>query len=116
MGNPEILTVTVTTAADGSATAYTSSVVNGVLQNIIYTKTDFAAGVDFTITAETSGLNLWTEENVNASKTVSPTQPTHTQAGAVSTERDITLCHERVKIVIASGGDTKTGTFKIIMI
>lgn len=113
--------VTVTTIADGSATAY-SPVVTGKLSTIRYVKTDFENGVDFTITAEATGETLWTDTNIDASETVAPRQPTHTTAGAASVYAaadgvldHICLANDRVKIVIANGGSTKTGTFHIVM-
>ncbi len=123
MSWPTIHTVSVTTNGSGAATAYTDTAVRGRIVNIIYTKTDFADGVDFTITLEDSAQNLWVDTNINASETVAPRQPTHDSAGDASlyaaagepVEDYIYACHERVKIVIASGGDTKSGTFKIIV-
>lgn len=107
-------TVSLTTDSSGNATGYTSAF-RGRLLNIVYTKDDFAAGVDFAITLEDTGLGLWTESNVNASKTVAPTQLTQDQVGADGTARDYVFNpNERVKIVVASGGDTKSGSFVVI--
>lgn len=114
--------VTVTTASDGTATAY-SPYVSGRLTAIHYVKTDYANGVDFTITSEAVGETLWGENDVNASATRRPRAATHTTAGAASLYASggtavndlIRLSRDRVKIVIASGGDTKTGTFHIVM-
>jgi len=114
--------VSVTTAADGSATAY-SPVVTGKLSQIRYVKTDFTDGVDFTITAEATGETIWTDTNINASETVAPRQPTHDTAGAaalyagagVAVLDKIALANDRVKIVIAAGGNAKTGTFHIVL-
>lgn len=114
--------VAVTTAADGSATAY-SPVVTGKLSQIRYVKTDFADGSTFTITAEATGETLWSEAAVNASATRAPRQATHSAAGAAAlyagggaaVNDKIALANDRVKIVIASGGDTKAGTFHIVM-
>ena len=115
-------TVTVTTIADGSATAY-SPVLSGRLSQIRYVKTDFSNGVDFTITAEATGETLWAEENVNASATRAPRQATCDTAGVASlyaaggepVEDKIVLAADRVKIVIASGGNVTTGTFHIVV-
>ena len=114
--------ISVTTASDGSATAY-SPVVTGLLSQIRYVKTDFADGVDFTITAEATGETLWSELNVNASATKAPRQPSHGTDGAASlyaaagtaVQVPIALANDRVKIVIASGGAAKTGTFHIVL-
>ncbi len=114
--------IAVTTASDGSATAY-SPYFSGFIQDIQYVKTDFADGVDFTITAEAYGRTLWAENDVNAAAIRAPRQPTHTTAGVASlyasggtaVNDKIALSRDRVKVVIASGGATKTGTF-IVMV
>jgi hypothetical protein len=114
--------VSVTTAADGSATAYTPRF-SGELCAIHYVKTDFADGVDFTITSEATGLSLWTDTNINASEVVRPRGATHDTAGAAllyasggTAQADrIALANDRVKIVIAAGGNAKTGVFHILV-
>jgi hypothetical protein len=122
MSYAQRLTVSVTTAADGSATAY-SGVVTGRLSQIRYVKTDFADGSTFTITAEATGETLWTESAVNASATRAPRQATHSTAGAAAlyaaggtaVNDKIALALDRIKIVIASGGNVKTGTFHFVL-
>lgn len=109
--------VTVTTAADGSATAY-SPVVTGAIRAIVYVKTDYDAGVDFTITLEATGQSLWTDTDVNASETVYPVQKGNLGGtGAASTiyETPVHAARDRVKIVIAQGGNAKTGTFHVVV-
>lgn len=114
--------VAVTTAADGSATAY-SPVLTGKLSQIRYVRTDFDNGSTFTITAEATGETLWTEAAVNASATRAPRQATHSTAGVAAlyaaagtaVNDKIAIANDRVKIVIASGGATKSGTFHIVM-
>lgn len=120
---PVRASVSVTTIADGSATAY-SEQIRGQLVLISYVKTDFADGVDFTITNDTTGETLWTESNVNASAVRSVANPSYSTAGVaalyaaggLAVNVPIFLCNDRVKIVIASGGDTKTGTFQIVTV
>lgn len=115
--------VAVTTASDGSATAY-SPTITGMVSQIRYVKTDFADGSTFTITAEATGETIWTETGVNASATRAPRQATHTTAGAASlyaaggtaVNDMIALANDRVKIVIASGGSVKTGTFHVVVV
>jgi len=114
--------VPVTTAADGSATAY-SPYLSGYLTQIVYAKTDYANGVDFTITAEATGETLWTESDVNASVSKSPRAATHSTAGVAAlyaaagtaVNDRIALARDRVKIVLAQGGNAKTGTFHIVV-
>ena len=114
--------ITVTTAADGSATAY-SPTVTGKLSQIRYVKTDYSDGSTFTITSEATGETLWTETAVNASATRAPRQATHSTAGAAAlyaaagtaVNDKIALAADRVKIVIANGGATKTGVFHVVV-
>lgn len=114
--------VTVTTASDGSATAY-SPTISGYLVSIQYVKTDYADGVDFTITGEANGQAIWAESDVNAAVTKAPRLATHTVAGAaalyaaggVAVLDKIALSRDRVKIVLAQGGNAKVGKFVIIV-
>lgn len=112
--------VPVTVDASGDATVY-SPVLSGDLISIRYVKDTFADGVDFTITAEDTGETIWAEENVNASATRYPRAGTASTAGAASLYADtgtavndkIALSQDRVKIVVASGGNATVGTFHI---
>lgn len=117
--------VAVTTASDGSATAYTPYL-SGRLCQINYVKPgsgSFDDGVDFTITAEATGETLWTESNVNASKVCLPRGATHSNAGVAALYASggtavndrLSLGRDRVKIVIASGGNAKAGTFHVVV-
>lgn len=114
--------VTITTDASGDATGYTPAI-TGKINAIVYIKDDYATGVDFIITVEGTAQNVWTEANVNASKTIAPRQATHSEAGVASlyagsgepVEDKITVANDRIKIVIDEGGDTLTGTFHVIM-
>jgi hypothetical protein len=114
--------IAVTTASDGSATAY-SDVCTGKVSTIRYVKTDFDNGSTITITSEATGETIWTETGVNASATRAPRQATHSTAGAAAlyagggaaVNDKIALASDRLKIVIAAGGSVKTGTFHIVM-
>lgn len=114
--------VTVTTASDGSATAYTPYL-SGYIQSIQYVKTDYADGVDFTITAEANGQAIWAESDVNAAVTKAPRLATHTvagvaalyAAGGVAVLDRIAVSRDRIKIVLAQGGNAKTGKFVILV-
>lgn len=106
--------IPVTVDASGDATVYSTKHRARII-GIIYTKDDFANGVDFTITTETSGIGVWTESDVNASKTVYPTLLVQNDVGVDTTQRDyIPLADERLKIVVASGGNATSGTFTLI--
>lgn len=114
--------VTLTTDASGDATGYTG-VLTGPIRTIRYVAGDFAAGVDFTITLESTGESVWAELNVNASATRAPRQATHgvdgvaslyAAAGTAVTDM-IVAARDRVKIVVAAGGNAKTGTFHVVV-
>ncbi len=122
MSFPQVQTVTIVTNASGDGTGYTSTV-RGKIISIAYEKTDYADTVDFTITTEDTAQNVWVEANVTVAKTVAPRQPTHSTVGVASlyaaagepVEDHVRACGERIKIVVAAGGDTKTGAFKVIV-
>jgi hypothetical protein len=114
--------VAMTTAANGSVTSYTPTV-TGIVQAIHYVKTDYADTVDFAITSEATGETIWTELNVTASKSCAPRMATHSTAGvatlyapAGSAVLDaIAIANDRVKIAVTNGGDTKVGTFHVVL-
>jgi hypothetical protein len=114
--------VTLTTAADGSATGYTP-VVSGRVLGVRYVKTDFANGVDFTITAEATGESILSLTDQNASGSFYPRVPTCSTAGAAAlyaaagaaVNDHVCVANDRVKVVVAQGGDTKTGAVHVII-
>lgn len=121
--NPPLLraqaaSATVVTAADGSATEYIGPLY-GLLDTLIYTKTDYADTVDFTITKESTGEGVWTEANVTASDYTRPRVITQDLVDADSTtlviREPILFAGERIKIVLAAGGDAKTGKFTALL-
>lgn len=113
MGLLQTRVVDVVTEADGSFTGYTD-LVKGRLIKVQYVKTDFADGVDFTITGEDTGQNIWVEINVNAAVTKylqAQVYDGDSGAAIVGASAPIWLNNERIKVVIASGGNAKIGQF-----
>lgn len=113
--------IAVTSDASGDATVYSGRTYNGYLHSIIYTKDDFADTVDFTITTE-SNINLWTEANVTASKTVHPRAASHSAAGVAATYDGtravlvpVAIAGERIKVVVANAGNATSGTFTVFV-
>lgn len=114
--------VTVTTDASGDGTGYTDAVTGRIIK-AIYTKVDYADGVDFTITSKTTGQNIWVQSDVNAAVSIMPRGATHDYTGTASlyaaagepVEDYIWLVNEEIKVVIAQGGNTKSGTFTFIV-
>lgn len=113
-------TVSITTDTNGDGTGYTPTVTGEILA-IVYTKSNYTDGVDFTITGEGSGIPIWTGSNVNATTTVAPRQATHgtdgvaavyASGGSAVNDR-IPVAKERIKIVVASGGSSHAGTFDV---
>jgi len=112
-------TVTITTNVDGDATDYTG-IVRGRIKSIQYVKTDYADTVDFTITSAITGREILTVTGVTDSALYAPRQDTHTTGGVAATYDgtrkvldDIFIADEKIKIVVAQGGNTKSGTFRV---
>ncbi len=117
-------TIPLTTSAGGDATGY-SPTVTGKINSVIYTKpavTPFDAGVDFTVTVESTGQTIWAQSDVNASASVSPMQAAHTTAGAAALFAaggtailvPIVVVSDRVKVVVAQGGNVKLGSVTVV--
>lgn len=119
--------VAFTTAADGSATVYTGGFVNGRLLEVVYTYDDAATGADFTITGRTTGKALLTVTNAGvATVTWRPRGVVHTQAetgagtavtfdGTNELYEPVPVVDEEIKVVVAQGGNAKSGTLTFIL-
>lgn len=113
-------TVPVTTASGGGATAY-SPWLTGYIESVEYVKDDFADTVDFTITADETGESILALTNRTTSGVFRPRAATCGTDGAAALYADtgtavndrIALGRDRIKVVIAEGGDTKSGAFII---
>lgn len=113
--------VTITVDASGDGTSYTP-VITGQILGIRYVKTDYANGVDFTVTLDVTGESIMVGTDVNASATFYPRVGVTDAAGAAVTldgtrlMRDcVFAAADRVKIVVAQGGVSKTGAFHVIV-
>lgn len=118
--------ITMTTAADGSATGYIPEdgrrSITGRVVSLGYTRTDYLTTVDITITSENADESIWTEANVTATKRIVPMQAAHTTAGVAvlyaagnPIYEPVHLVKDRIKIVLAQGGDTKVGAFAVVI-
>lgn len=111
-------TVTITTASNGAGVGYTPDV-DGYVDRVIYTKTDYADGVDFTVSTEDTSETIWAENNVNATKVVHPRTTLDRAADGteITTQFQPVRCaKERVKIVVLNGGEETTGTFNVLVV
>lgn len=109
-----------TTDSSGDATVYTDAI-NGRILSVIFTDTDTASTLDLTITTEDTARTILSLTDQAASGQWQPRNPTHDTSGTAevyaSTDAvndHIWVADERIKIVAAQGGDTKTGAIKVI--
>ncbi len=117
--------ITVATDATGVGVGYTPEAVRGRIMQIRYVKDSYENGVVFTITLETTGVNVWTQTGVNASATVLPRQPVQDQAGVDATSdgtrklrEPIYVASERIafNVTVATQGNTpRSGTFYVLV-
>ena len=116
------IAVPAVTDAGGNATVYSESI-TGVILGIVYVKTDFTDGVDVVVTAETTAQPIVTMTDVNASAVFYPRSATHDVTGApavfavggAAVREPVPVANERVKFVVSSGGNTKSGTFYVLV-
>ena len=111
---------TITTNASGAAEVYLGSRLRGYLVALIYKPGTLETGTDLTITAETTGLPILTKVNLGTGNSFLYPRALPTNAnsatgplGTVPSER-IPLWNERIKVVVAGGGNTLTGTIQAI--
>lgn len=107
--------VAVTTSALGAAVAY-SPQCNGLVRTVEYIKPTSGgldAATDIDIIADVSGAVIWTNDDLSASKVIHPLTPAQDNTGADITGvyAPICLADERIKITVANGGDSLSGTF-----
>lgn len=119
-------TVSITTDASGDDTEFTG-VVTGCVSAVRYVPdgtSPLATGADLDITGEITGIVVSNQDNIGTSAfTVAPRQATHGVDGtaalyaAAGTAVNTPVCvaNERLKVVIAQGGDTKSGVFYILI-
>lgn len=121
---PVLHTVSLTTDASGDCTAYSTPVTGRVLQMrlVVPGSGGLAATTDLTITGEDTGVAILTQANQNGSTTWAPRQATHATAdGSASlyaaagepVEDYVVLHKERIKVVVAQGGNATTGTLYV---
>jgi len=110
-------TATITTDASGDATVYCGSRIRGKVVAIQYAPGTLATGATLTITGETSGVPILTKASAGTSTVwFYPKNIAHKVSdGSEYTDMGacVAVCEERVKVVVASGGNTKTGSITI---
>lgn len=119
--------LSVTTAADGSATVKTEGAVTGAIEHVRYTpdgSTPIDTNGDLNIVGEATGIVVANHDNIGTSAfTKAYRQATHGIDGAAAVYAaagspvldKITIAGERLVLTIANGGDTKSGIFDIVV-
>lgn len=116
--------ISITTATDGSATAYSSAPANGEVYAVRYVPggSALANTADITITGADSGIPILTITNqAQSSQNYAPRMATHDIAGAallyaaagIAVSDRIPLAGELIKAVVAQGGNTLSGSLYV---
>lgn len=121
------LTATITTDTGGAATVYLGSRLRGYLVALFYRPGTLVTGADLTITAEQdvtsppTGTPILQKSNLGTADSFLYPRALPTNAnsatgplGSIPTER-IPLFLERIKVVVAQGGNTLTGSIEAII-
>ena len=112
--------VTITTDASGDATVYIGSKLRGTLYALIYKPGTIVTGADLTITTETTLQPILTKVNLGTGNSflyprAKPTIANDATGGLGTVPSvPVPLCSERIKVVVAQGGNTLTGTIEAI--
>ena len=112
--------VTITTDASGDFTGHTV-VTNGLVHAVRFVDTDLDATADITLTCGASGMAILTMTDQANTGTYQPQGATHSTAGAAALYAaggtavlaPIPVADETIKVVVAQGGNVKTGTLHI---
>src|SRR5664280_3807786 len=119
--------VSVTTDASGAFTGYTPMPVSGHLEHIRYVpnaSTPLDTGAGIVVTGESSSIPIVAKTSIGTTAfTLAPRQATHAVADGSAATYDgthgildkITFAGERIKLVVASGGNVKSGVFEILV-
>lgn len=105
--------ITLTTDAGGDCTAYSTDVAGLVIGYAYDRGTLDNATTDITVTEEDTGASLLTLTNVTASARYRPRVATHDVNGLATGALDAPAVVGRIKVVVAQGGASKTGTLHV---
>ena len=116
--------IDIVTNSSGAATVHLthglSRKLNGFLVCIKYTPGTIDTGADLTITGEESGIPILTKANAGTSVVFyyprALINAVADGAAATNASEFIPIKDERIQVVVANGGDTKTGSIEVILI
>lgn len=113
----------IVTDASGNATVYltlgTNRKPNGFLVSLKYIPGTIDTGADLTITGENSGVPILTQANAGTGTLfLYPRALSHAVADGTASSSGseyIPLKDDRIKVVVAQGGSTKTGSIEALI-
>lgn len=116
--------IAITTDASGNAEVYlqpgANNGLNGFLVCLKYTPGTLATGTDLVITGETSGIPILTITNAGTSNVFwyprALLNAVANGAAATNPSEFIPIKNERIKVVVAQGGNGGVGSIEAIMI
>lgn len=114
-------TETITTAADQTATVYFGSAITGKVLAIKYEpgSSQLATTADLTIIGETTGVPILTKVDAGVSTVWYYPRVAITEVSDGSAATDFFTCvnvfKERIKLSVAQGGESKTGSMTIFV-
>ncbi len=116
--------VDIVTDASGNATVYLTHgqnrKLNGFLVCIKYTPGTIATGADLTITGEDSGIPILTKTDAGTSNVFyyprALLNAVADGAAATNASEFIPIKDERIKVVVAQGGNVASGSIEVILI
>ena len=113
----EKVTATITTDASGDATVYLGSKLRGRVHAIKYTAGTLDAGTDLVITGENTGVAILTDSPAASEWFYPRAFPNKVTDGAVGTvqSEDVHVLNERIKVVVAQGGNVTSGSIAIFI-
>jgi hypothetical protein len=115
---------TITTDASGDATVYLShgqiSKPNGFLVMLIYTPGTIATGADLTITTEDRAIPIMTKQDAGTSLAIyyprALLNAVADGSAAVNASEFIPIKNERIKVVVAQGGNGGVGSIEALIV
>lgn len=117
--------IAATTAADGSFTGYSQHPVNGHVEHMRYTPgaSPIDTNGDIDVTGESSGVVVADHDNIGLTAfTKAYRSATHDINGVAATYdgtrpvlNKVAIAGERLKLVIANGGNATSGTFEFVV-
>lgn len=106
------VSTSIVTDGDGAATVYLGTKLRGRVHAIKYTAGTLENTTDLVITGKTTGVAILTDSPATSEWFYPRAIPNKNTDGTAFTNvaAEIHVLNEQIKVVVAQGGDTKTGT------